>query len=68
LPAPARQAKSAHLPHAGVLVSSDHTSLHPGDSVVFSGVYRTSAAAVAALAAAHARGFRDAYVARVTNP
>lgn len=64
----ARQAKSAHLPRAGVLVSSDYPSLHPGYYVVFSGVYRTSAAAVTALAAAHARGFRDAYVARVTNP
>lgn len=64
----ARQAKTALLPHAGVLVSSDYPSLHPGYYVVFSGVYATSAAAVGALATAHAKGFPDAYVARVTNP
>ena len=64
----AHQAKSARLPHAGVLVSSSYPSLHPGYYVVFSGVYRTSSAAAAALAGAHAKGFPDAYVARVTNP
>ena len=64
----ARQAKAAGLPKAGVLVSADYASLHPGYYVVFSGVYSTPAAAVAALAAAHARGFPDAYVARVTHP
>ncbi len=64
----ARQAKAAGLPTAGVLVSAEYASLHPGYYVVFSGVYSTPAAAVAALTAAHARGFPDAYVARVTHP
>jgi hypothetical protein len=64
----ARAAKAAGLPKAGVLVSADYPSLRPGYYVVFSGVYPTSAGAAAALAAAHARGFPDAYVARVTHP
>jgi hypothetical protein len=64
----ARQAKAAGLPKAGVLVSAEYASLHPGYYVVFSGVFRTPAAAVAGLAAAHGRGFPDAYVARVTHP
>src|SRR5581483_579124 len=64
----ARAAKAAGLPKAGVLVSADYTSLHPGYYVVFSGVYPTPAAAASALAAAHVRGFPDAYVARVTHP
>ena len=63
----ARTAKQAGLPQAGVLVSSAYASLHPGYYVVFSGVYRTPAAAVAGLAAARAHGFPDAYVARVTS-
>jgi hypothetical protein len=66
--AQARTAKAAGLPKAGVLVSAEYASLHPGYYVVFSGVYPTPAAAVAGLAAAHARGFPDAYVARVTHP
>ena len=63
----ARTAKLAGLPQAGVLVSSAYASLHPGYFVVFSGVYRTPAEAVAGLAAARSRGFPDAYVARVTH-
>ena len=63
----ARAAKAAGLPRAGVLVSADYPSLRPGYYVVFSGVYPTPAAAAAALAAAHVRGFPDAYVARVTH-
>ena len=63
----ARTAKLAGLPQAGVLVSSAYASLHPGYFVVFSGVYRTPAEAVAGLATAHSRGFPDAYVARVTH-
>ena len=51
-----------------MLVSSSYASLHPGYYVVFSGVYRTSArAAAAALPTAHARGFPDAYQARVSR-
>ena len=64
----ARLAKAAGLAEAGVLVSAQYPSLHPGYYVVFSGVYPTAAAAVAGVAAAHARGFPDAYVARVTHP
>jgi hypothetical protein len=64
----ARQAKAGGLPKAGVLVSAQYPSLHPGYYAVFSGVYSTPATAVAALTAAHARGFTDAYVARVTHP
>ena len=64
----AHQAKAAALPKAGVLVSAEYASLRPGYYVAFSGVYSTPAAAVAALTKAHARGFSDAYVARVTHP
>ncbi|MBV8065988.1 MAG: hypothetical protein JOY73_10715 [Actinobacteria bacterium] len=63
----ARAAKAAGLPQAGVLVSSGYPSLHPGYYVVFSGVYGTSRAASAALAAAHGKGFSGAYVARITH-
>jgi hypothetical protein len=63
----ARAAKAAGLPKAGVLVSADYTSLHPGYYVVFSGVFSTPAAASRALATVHASGFPDAYVARVTH-
>ncbi|HUZ98331.1 MAG TPA: hypothetical protein VMU74_03135 [Gaiellaceae bacterium] len=64
----ARQAKAAGLPKAGVLVSAAYPSLRPGYYAVFSGVYSTPAEALAALSAAHGRGFPDAYVARVTHP
>jgi hypothetical protein len=64
----ARQAHAAHLPNAGILVSSAYPSLHPGYYIVFSGVYGTPSAAAAALAPAQAKGFPDAYVARVTHP
>jgi hypothetical protein len=63
----ARAATAAGLPKAGVLVSADFTSLHPGYYVVFSGVFSTPAAASAALATVHAKGFPGAYVARVTH-
>jgi hypothetical protein len=63
----ARAAQAAALPKDGVLVSANYTSLHPGYYVVFSGVFSTPAAASTALATVHARGFPDAYVARVTH-
>jgi hypothetical protein len=66
--AKAREAKAAGLPKAGVLVSAAYSSLRAGYYVVFSGVYATPGAALAALAAARAHGFGDAYVARVTHP
>jgi hypothetical protein len=63
----ARQAKRKGLANAGVLVSSEYSSLHPGYFVIFSGVYATQADASAALTAAHAKGFPDAYQTRVTR-
>jgi hypothetical protein len=63
----ARAAKTAGLPVPGILVSARYASLHPGYYIVFSGFYGSAAAASAALAAARAHGFPDAYVARVTH-
>ena len=63
----ARAAKRQGLPAVGVLVSSEFSSLHPGYYVVFSGVYASQADASAAVAAAHAHGFPDAYQTRVTR-
>ncbi|HVM56317.1 MAG TPA: hypothetical protein VMT74_02560 [Gaiellaceae bacterium] len=63
----AHAAARAGLPRPGVLVSSRYATLHPGYYVVFSGVYRTSAAAAAALATVHARGFPGAYQVRVAR-
>jgi hypothetical protein len=63
----ARHAKRNGLEDVGVLVSSGYSSLHPGYYVVFSGIYRTQAEAVAALSTAHAKGFPDAYQTRVTR-
>jgi hypothetical protein len=48
-------AAAAHLPRVGVLQSSGFTSLTPGYRVVFSGVYRTAAAAANAAFDASAR-------------
>ena len=64
----AHEAKSAGLPRPGVLVSAQYPSLRAGLYVIFSGVYRTPGAALAALGRAQAHGFPDAYVARVTHP
>lgn len=64
----AHAAKAAGLPRPGVLVSAQYPSLRAGFYVVFSGVYRTPGAALAALGSARAHGFPDAYVARVTHP
>ena len=63
----ARAAKQAGLPAVGVLVSSRYSSLHPGYLVVFSGIYSSQTEATGALAAAHGRGFPNAYQARVTR-
>jgi len=63
----ARAAAHAGLPRPGVLLSSRFATLHPGYYVVFSGVYRTSVAASAALSAVHARGFPGAYQVRVAR-
>ncbi len=50
-----------------MIVSSAFSSLHPGYFVVFTGIYASQAQASAALAAAHAHGFPDAYQTRVTR-
>ena len=63
----ARTARRAGLPRVGVLDSSKHASLHPGYYVVFSGIYASSRGASAALPAAHAAGFSDAYQVRVSR-
>jgi hypothetical protein len=63
----ARQAKRNGLPGVGVLVSAQYSSLHPGYFVVFSGLYQSASEAAAGLAAAHAKGFPDAYQTRVTR-
>ncbi len=62
----ARRAKQNGLRDVGVLVSSQYSSLHPGYYVVFAGIYRTQAQAVAGLATVHAKGFPDAYQTPIT--
>jgi hypothetical protein len=61
--------RAAHrgLPQVGVLDSSDFASLHPGYTVVFSGIYATSAEADAAVATAHANGFPGAYPRQISR-
>jgi hypothetical protein len=63
----AREARRAGLPRVGVLLSSGYASLRPGYWVVFSGVYDSRASAQAGLPDARARGFPDAYPARVAR-
>jgi SPOR domain len=63
----ARSASKAGLPQVGVLDSSRYSSLHPGYSVVFSGVYDSREEADRALAAANAKGFSAAYVRQITR-
>ncbi|MES1247253.1 MAG: zinc ribbon domain-containing protein [Actinomycetota bacterium] len=63
----ARQAKRNGLADVGVLTSAEYSSLHAGYYVVFAGIYRSAAAASAALASAHAKGFPDAFERQVTR-
>ncbi len=63
--AQARAARRAGLPQVGVLLSSSFPSLRPGYWVVFSGVYRSAAAAQKGLANLRLRGYTDAYPRRV---
>ena len=65
--AKARQALAAGLPQVGVLDSGKYSSLHPGYSVVFSGVYPSLAQAQAAASAAQAKGFHSAYARQITT-
>jgi hypothetical protein len=63
----ARAASKAGLLQVGVLDSSLYSSLHPGYSVVFSGIYDSRGQADQALAAANAKGFSAAYVRQITR-
>jgi hypothetical protein len=63
----ARSASRAGLPQVGVLDSSRYSSLHPGYSVVFSGIYDSRGQADRAQAAANAKGFSAAYVREITR-
>jgi hypothetical protein len=69
-PGPARAralaAVTAGLPDVGVIASARYASLHPGYSVVFSGVYETLDEALAALPRA-ARYARNAYAQQITR-
>jgi hypothetical protein len=62
----AREASRRGLAGTGVLLSTEHSSLHPGYWVVFTGKYGSQARAQAALPAAHAGGYPGAYPAHVT--
>jgi hypothetical protein len=63
----ARSASRAGLAQVGVLDSSRYSSLHPGYSVVFSGIYDSRDEADRAQAAANAKGFSAAYVRQITR-
>jgi hypothetical protein len=63
----ARSASRAGLPQVGVLDSNLYSSLHPGYSVVFSGIYDSRDEADRAQAAANAKGFTAAYVREITR-
>jgi len=63
----ARAASRAGLPQVGVLDSSRYSSLHPGYSVVFSGIYDSRGQADQALVTVNAKGFSAAYVRQITR-
>jgi hypothetical protein len=63
----ARAASRAGLPQVGVLDSSLYSSLHPGYSVVFSGIYDSRAQADGALVTVNSKGFSAAYVRQITS-
>jgi len=63
----ARAASKAGLPQVGVLDSNGYSSLHPGYSVVFSGIYDSRGQADQAQVAANAKGFSAAYVRQITR-
>jgi hypothetical protein len=64
--AAAAQAVAAGLSSAGVLRSSDFSSLRPGYWVAYAGVYSTLAEAQTILPQARAAGFASAYTRRVS--
>jgi hypothetical protein len=63
----AKAAARAGLPKVGVLDSSRYSSLHPGYSVVFSGIYDSRDQADQAQATANSKGFGAAYVRQITR-
>jgi hypothetical protein len=63
----AARAARQGLPEVGVLDSGRFASLHPGYSVVFSGVYSTAAEADAALRSVRAAGFSSAYTRQISR-
>jgi hypothetical protein len=65
--ATAKRAAGLGLPEVGVLESSDFSSLHPGYSIVFSGIYSSRADAEAALTSARATGFGTAYTREISR-
>jgi SPOR domain len=62
----AQRALDAGLPEAGVLNSSDYSSLHPGYWVVFSGIYDSQDEAQGALETARAT-YPQAYARQITQ-
>jgi hypothetical protein len=65
--ATAKRAAGLGMPEVGVLDSSDFSSLHPGYSIVFSGVYTSRADAETALTSARATGFGSAYTRQIAR-
>jgi hypothetical protein len=65
--AEARKAIASGLENVGVLDSDRFSSLHPGYFVVFGGIYGSFSDANAALARAHAAGYRLAYARSITH-
>jgi hypothetical protein len=65
--ATARRAARLGLPEVGVLESADFSSLHPGYTIVFSGIYSSRADAEAALTSARATGFGTAYTRQISR-
>ena len=62
----AKAALHAGLTDVGVLDSSRYSSLHPGYYVVFSGIFKSQAAAQGTLASARSSGYPSAYARSIT--
>jgi len=65
--AAADKARTNGLSQAGILNSTDFSSLNPGYYVTFTGIYDTESQANAALPNARSKGFPTAYVREVSN-
>jgi hypothetical protein len=59
-------ALKAGMPNVGLLDSGKYASLHPGYTIVFSGIYESLDEALAALPRA-ARRFKNAYAQQITR-